>query len=114
MSTRSRFSLLRLIICALLATTLVRDAAARQDAGESYPTRFTPALLEQPNVHAALAWLDANFAAQLEEWIRITEIPGTSRHEQERAAYVKAQLVAEGFTRSTPCPAPWPRSPAAH
>jgi di/tripeptidase len=49
-------------------------------------------------VRGALGWLESNFERQVEEWIRITEIPGTSTHEQERAAYVKAQLEAEGYT----------------
>jgi tripeptide aminopeptidase len=70
------------------------------EAARQYPTRFDAQHASQPAVRDALAWLDANFPAQVEEWIRITEIPGTSRHEQERAAYVKAQLEAEGLVVS--------------
>jgi tripeptide aminopeptidase len=66
-------------------------------AAAGYPTRFEPQIVRQPAVRDALAWLDANFDRQVEEWIRITEIPGKSMHEQERAAYVKAQLEAEGL-----------------
>jgi tripeptide aminopeptidase len=95
---RTPRALFPVLVCALLTTTIVADAAARQEPVDSYPTRFSPALLDQPGVRDALAWLDANFRAQVDEWIRITEIPGTSRHEQERAAYVKAQLEAEGYT----------------
>ncbi|CAN5741448.1 hypothetical protein BH23GEM9_BH23GEM9_37460 [soil metagenome] len=62
-----------------------------------YPTRFDPQLVQQPAVRDALAWLEANFDAQVDEWIRITEIPGTSKHEQARAAHVKAQLEAVGL-----------------
>jgi tripeptide aminopeptidase len=79
----------------LLVLLCVAPSAATAQA--DYPTRFDDALLQQPAVRDALAWLDAGFPAQLEEWIRITEIPGTSRHEAERAAYVRAQLEAEGL-----------------
>ena len=65
---------------------------------EAYPTRFTAAAAQEPAVRDALAWLESNFTAHVDEWIRITEIPGTSRHEQERAVYVKAQLEAEGLS----------------
>ncbi|MCI0436294.1 MAG: M20/M25/M40 family metallo-hydrolase [Gemmatimonadetes bacterium] len=86
------------------AWVLVLTIATAADAGAAvaqeprYPTRFTPALAGQPAVRDALRWLEANFASQLEEWVRITEIPAKSGHEQARAAYVKAQLEAEGLT----------------
>ena len=44
-----------------------------------------------------MQWIDDNYDAQVEEWIHITEIPGKSQHEQERGAYVKAQMEAEGL-----------------
>jgi acetylornithine deacetylase/succinyl-diaminopimelate desuccinylase-like protein len=34
---------------------------------------------------------------QVEEWIRITEIPAPSKQEQERGAYIRAQLEAAGY-----------------
>jgi tripeptide aminopeptidase len=83
------------IVPAAFAVLLAGGGAAH--AQEPFPTRFTPSLVEQPAVRDALAWLETNFPSQVEEWIRITEIPGTSRHEQERAAYVKAQFEAEGL-----------------
>jgi len=79
----------------MLCTAVAGGAAAQQT---QYQTRFTRALAEQPAARDALRWLDANFARQVEEWIRITEIPGKSEHEQARAAYVKAQLEAAGLT----------------
>jgi tripeptide aminopeptidase len=83
----------------LLALLLLPAAgAAQQQPPERYPTRFSPRIVEQPAVRNALQWLEQNFDSQVEEWIRITEIPGTSRHEEARAAYVKAQLEAEGYT----------------
>jgi tripeptide aminopeptidase len=71
-----------------------REPPAHQ---QEYPTRFSAELTRRPAVRDALAWLDANFDRQLEEWIRITEIAAPSRQEQRRAAYVKAQLEAEGL-----------------
>ncbi|MBR9989281.1 MAG: M20/M25/M40 family metallo-hydrolase [Gemmatimonadetes bacterium] len=76
------------------------DRAALAGASSTqpqYPTRFDERMLQQTAVRDALAWIEARFEDQVAEWIRITEIPGTSRHEQERAAYVKAQLEAEGL-----------------
>src|SRR5690606_10366405 len=75
------------------AGALVRSGAA----GREYPTNFDPRLLEQAGVRDAIAWIESDFEQQVQEWIRITEIPGTSRHEQQRAEYVKAQLEAEGL-----------------
>jgi tripeptide aminopeptidase len=81
------------------AAALPAPAAARQanDDGQ-YPTRFDPLLVEQPAVRDALLWLERNFDRQVEEWIRITEMPGTSRHEAERAAYVRTELEKLGLT----------------
>jgi tripeptide aminopeptidase len=58
---------------------------------------FRPELVSQPAVRDALRWLEDNFDSQVVEWIRITEIPGTSRHEQARAAYVKAEMEKQGL-----------------
>ena len=80
------------------AITLSLIAAGNSAAqAQRYVTRFSPALAAQPAVRDALRWLESNFPRQVEEWIRITEIPAQSEHEQARAAYVKAQLEAEGL-----------------
>jgi acetylornithine deacetylase/succinyl-diaminopimelate desuccinylase-like protein len=50
-----------------------------------------------PAVREALGWIDSNFPAQVQEWVRITEIPAQSTHEQQRAAYVAGQMRAEGL-----------------
>jgi tripeptide aminopeptidase len=65
-----------------------------QEAGGS---RFQPAVVAQPAVQEALRWLDRNFPNQVEEWIRITEIPAPSRQEQIRGQYVAAEMVREGL-----------------
>jgi len=74
----------------LLAALLIPASAQSQ-------TRLTENLTRQAGVRDAMAWIDANFERQVEEWIRITEIPAPSKFEQNRAAYVKAQLEAEGL-----------------
>jgi acetylornithine deacetylase/succinyl-diaminopimelate desuccinylase-like protein len=67
-------------------------------AQQTYPTRFSNALVEQPAVRDALRWLEADFPRHVEEWIRITEMPAKSGQEQARSAYVKAQFEALGLT----------------
>lgn len=66
----------------------------RGAAQQSYPSSFSPALAEVPAVRDALNYVDDNFDAQVAEWIRITEIPAQSRHEQRRGEYLRAQLEA--------------------
>jgi acetylornithine deacetylase/succinyl-diaminopimelate desuccinylase-like protein len=84
-----------LALGAALALLATAPAAAQQQ--QRYPSSFTPRLAERPAVRDALAWIEGNFPRQVEEWIRITEIPGTSRHEQARAAYVREQMQAAGL-----------------
>jgi acetylornithine deacetylase/succinyl-diaminopimelate desuccinylase-like protein len=59
--------------------------------------RFTPAIAERADVKGALAYIDANFDAQVTEWIHLTEIPALSTHEQQRAAYIKGELTKLGL-----------------
>src|SRR5687767_15243936 len=60
-------------------------------------TNFTPAFAQRRDVRAATTWLEANFAKQVEEWIKLTEIPAPSGHEQERGAYVRAEMEKAGL-----------------
>jgi acetylornithine deacetylase/succinyl-diaminopimelate desuccinylase-like protein len=62
-----------------------------------YPTSWDPKLLERPDVKSAMAMLEKNFPQQLEEWVRLTEMPGKSGQEQARGAYVKAAFEKEGL-----------------
>jgi acetylornithine deacetylase/succinyl-diaminopimelate desuccinylase-like protein len=59
-----------------------------------YPTKFSAATVANPQVKAALAAVEAREKEMVEEWVRLTEIPAPSGQEQERAAYVKAELEA--------------------
>lgn len=74
----------------LLLTLLVVafGAAASAQTG----SKFTPALGARADVQQALGYVDTNFDKQIAEWIRLTEIPALSTHEQQRAAYVTAEL----------------------
>ncbi|MCA2990749.1 M20/M25/M40 family metallo-hydrolase [Gemmatimonas sp.] len=69
--------------------------AAQQPA--PYPTSWDPTLLERADVKSAMAMLEKNFPQQLEEWVRLTEMPGKSGQEQARGAYVKAAFEKEGL-----------------
>lgn len=78
----------------LAATMLVAPVTGQTTAG----SKFDPALATSPPVRAALAFVDAHFAQQVDEWIRLTEIPAPSGEEGQRAAYVRTQLEALGLT----------------
>ncbi len=59
-----------------------------------YPSKFSPELAATPAVQDALRYIDEQFEHQVQEWIRITEIPAKSQHEQRRAEYLRTQLEA--------------------
>lgn len=82
----------RLLWCLPVAVLLT---APQHAAAQS---RLDAAVLGDAAVRSALERIEAGYPAQVAEWIRITEIPGTSRHEERRAAYVKAELEKVGYT----------------
>src|SRR5438128_10621570 len=71
---------------------------AQQPASTS---KFRPAVAQRPDVRAALAFVDQHFDEQVAEWIRLTEIPALSTHEQQRAAYIRAELEKAGLRSTT-------------
>lgn len=75
----------------LAATTL----SAQQTA--QYPTSWDPKLMERPDIKSAMAMIEKNFPQQVEEWVRITEMPGKSGLEQVRGAFVKAEFEKQGL-----------------
>jgi acetylornithine deacetylase/succinyl-diaminopimelate desuccinylase-like protein len=91
MKPRCRFG------CALtlLLLVLVRPGPPAA-AQESHPSNFEPAVVEAEAVQNALRFLESNFDGQVEEWIRITEIPAKSGHEEARARYLMEALQEEG------------------
>lgn len=86
-----------LLLAILLAAALAAPLASLAAQQQPYPTAWDPALLNRPDVKAALEHLERGFPKQVEEWIRLTGMPGKSEHEQQRAAYVRAEFEKEGL-----------------
>lgn len=57
-----------------------------------------PAVMRDPSVAKALAWVEAHAAQMAEEAIRICEIPAPTFEEGERAKYVRGRFEALGLT----------------
>jgi acetylornithine deacetylase/succinyl-diaminopimelate desuccinylase-like protein len=83
-----------LIIGALCGLWAAPAAVTAQTASGSL---YTAQVRDHPAVRDALRWLEDHYEEQVAEWIRITEIPGNSTHEQERGAYIRAQMEAQGL-----------------
>ena len=86
---------MRLRLLAAASLLLASRLAAQVPA--PYPTSWDPKLLERPDVKSAMAMLEKNFPQQVEEWVKITEMPGKSGLEQARGAYVKSVFEKEGL-----------------
>ena len=67
----------------------------------SFPTRLTEAVVQQAVVQQALAYIDRNFDKQVDEWVRLTEVPAPSGHEAARAVHVRAELEKLGLKTTT-------------
>jgi tripeptide aminopeptidase len=83
--------------CAALSLSL---SFAQPLTAQSYPTSWNPELLRRADVVAAMSMIEQRFPSQVEEWVRIAEMPGKSRLEQQRGAYVKSVFEKEGLTVS--------------
>lgn len=84
----------RLIAVAPIALGL---ALASRAHAQPYPTSWNPALLQRADIKAAMSTLEQRFPQQVDEWIRIAEMPGKSKLEQQRGAYVKRVFEQEGL-----------------
>ena len=80
----------------LLGLVIALPLAAQPS--KSYPSSWDAALMQRTDVKAAMAHLEKEFPKQVDEWVRITEIPAKSGLEQQRGAYVKAVFEKEGLT----------------
>lgn len=94
MTTSARSLIALSFAVASLAASLPTSVAAQQPR---FPTAWDPAHIERPDVKAALAHLEAGFPRQVDEWIRIAQMPGKSGQEQQRGAYVKAEMEKQGL-----------------
>jgi tripeptide aminopeptidase len=83
-----------------VAVSLTLAATATAQPATQYPTSWDPALMQRADIKAAMARLEQNFPQQVEEWIRLTEMPAKSGKEQARAAHVKATFEKEGLRTS--------------
>ena len=81
----------------LAGAAMLGLGAASPLQSQQYPTSWDPALLQRPDIKAAMTRLEQQFPQQLQEWIRIAEMPGKSRLEQARGAYVKRVFEQEGL-----------------
>jgi tripeptide aminopeptidase len=59
---------------------------------------FEPAMLERPDVKAALKSVQERSAGIIDEWIKLVEIPAPSGKEQARARYIRAEMEKLGMT----------------
>lgn len=82
----------------VLVLALGATSGHPQAAQAPFPTKFSPEIAARADVKQALAYVDTNFEAQITEWIRLTEIPGLSGHEQKRGEYIKSALKELGLT----------------
>lgn len=91
---------MRLSRTLLLTLSLIATASlSAQDV--AYPTAWNPALLARADMKAAMARLDAGFEAHVAEWIALTQMPGLSRNESVRGAYIRRVMEAEGLRVTT-------------
>ena len=80
--------------CAALSLAL---SFSQPLAAQTFPTSWNPELLKRADVKSAMAMLEQRFPSQVDEWVRLTEMPGKSRLEQQRGAYVKSVFEKEGL-----------------
>src|SRR5271170_4502647 len=59
---------------------------------------FDPAMLQKPEVKAALKSVDDRSAGIIDEWIKLVEIPSPSGKEQTRAKYIRAEMEKLGLS----------------
>lgn len=60
-------------------------------------TWFKKETLNDPAIQKAFAYIDTNLSAQIDEWIKITEISSPSKQEMNRAAYMESEMKKAGL-----------------
>ena len=89
------------LIRVVVVLVLVSSTASSAVGQTSFPTRLTEAVVQQAAVQQALAYIDRNFDKQVDEWVRLTEVPAPSGHEAARASHVRAELEKLGLKPTT-------------
>ena len=96
-----RTALAALSIAATASTIFATPLSAQQPGGAAqYPSSWNAALTERADVKSAMALIEQNFPQQLEEWIKLTEMPAKSGQEQARGTYIKAVFEKEKLRTS--------------
>lgn len=83
---------MRLITCVLACALLAATPASAQS------NRFSPALLDRPDVKLAIKTVDDRATAIVDEWIKLVEMPAPSTKEQARAEYIRNEMQKIGLT----------------
>lgn len=89
---------MRVLIAGMILALVGAASGHPASAQAPFPTKFSPEIAARADVKAALAYVDREFEAQVNEWIHLTEIPGLSGHEQKRAEYIAGELTKLGLT----------------
>ena len=82
------------IFVALIFIFFMAAACLSLQADESL---FRPAIVNSRLVQDVFSFIDKNRESVIEEWIRLTEIPSPSGHEEKRAAYLKNRFEEAGL-----------------
>ncbi|MBP7551538.1 MAG: M20/M25/M40 family metallo-hydrolase [Gemmatimonadaceae bacterium] len=85
-------------LLAVAAFSLIAATALPAQSAPQHPTAWDPKLLDRPDIRAAMSMIERNFPQQVEEWVRLTEMPAKSGLEQARGAYLKAEFEKQGLT----------------
>jgi len=88
----------RVLLCAIFLAMPVRTAASHAHRTSHAAPAQGPRLVDNPQVRAALDWLQGNLASINESQMRLTEIPAPPFQEAARAQAVKALLESAGLT----------------
>ena len=85
-----------MLMCMLRTITVMLLALSAPAALQN--TWFQPALLETPQVHAALQSVDDRATGIVDEWIKLVEMPAPSGQEQARAEYIRGEMQKLGLS----------------
>ena len=80
---------------------LLLSQALPLNAQQPFPTDWSPTLASRQDIKAALSIIERTYPKHVDEWIRLTQMPSPSHHENVRAAYIRQQLEAADLTVTT-------------
>lgn len=98
--TALRTAIRKSLATLLFAAPSVAAPLTAQQPATKYPTSWNPAIAERADVKSAMALIEKNFPSQVEEWIKLTEMPAKSGQEELRGAYLKSVFEKEKLKTS--------------